>query len=107
MGVRLKRGVSVRGLQPEMIFGIQIASGFFERNKAGDVVITSAVDGEHSRGSLHYVGYAIDVRIWAIEKDRLSWFADELDIELGTEFDCVLEKDHLHIEFQPKEKLND
>ena len=104
--LRLKKGVSIRGIKPEMVLGIQVVVGFFEKNNIKDVWITSCVDGRHGKNSLHYVGYAIDVRIWDIISDRRNWFTSELNKEMGSEFDCVLEKDHIHIEFQPKEKLN-
>lgn len=107
MSLRLKEGVSLRGVQPEMTIGIQVIDGFFERNGIDELWITSCVDGKHSRSSLHYVGYAVDIRIWAIQKDRLQWFVSELSREMGNEFDCALEPDHIHVEFQPKEKLND
>ena len=66
------------------------------------MVVTSVMDGKHRPGSLHYVGYAADLRTWAIESDHLAEFTQGLAEELGEEFDVVLEKDHIHIEFQPK-----
>ena len=69
-----------------------------------EVVVTSVVDGVHSQGSLHYVGYAADLRIWAIEDNELDEFARGLSEELGVEFDVVLETDHIHMEFQPKRR---
>jgi D-alanyl-D-alanine dipeptidase len=106
MPLRFKKGVSLRGVQPEIAIGLHAIEGFFKKNGIEDLWITSCVDGKHGRGSLHYVGYAVDIRIWSIVKDRLKWFVDELNKEMGNEFDCVLEKDHIHVEFQPKEKLN-
>ena len=104
--MRLKSGVSIRGIKPEMVIGVHVIHGFFEKNSIKDVWITSCVDGTHGKNSLHYVGYAVDIRIWDIQADRRKWFVSELNKEMGKEFDCVLEKDHIHVEFQPKEKLN-
>lgn len=65
--------------------------------------ITSAIDGKHSRGSKHYSGNAFDVRTFELsdadrEKAR-SMMADRM----GEDFDVVLESDHIHVEFDPKE----
>ncbi len=107
MALRLKKGVSLRGVKPEIAIGLQMIEGFFVKNLIREVWVTSCVDGKHKRGSLHYVGYAVDLRVWAIkEKDRES-FTERLSDYLGDEFDCLFELDHIHVEFQPKEKLND
>lgn len=60
---------------------------------------TSIVDGLHSRNSLHYVGLACDLRIWYLPK--LAPFIDSITLLLGEDYDIVLEKDHIHVEFQP------
>ncbi len=104
MSLRIKHGVSMNGIKPEMVMGINIAHGYFESMGIREMVVTSIVDGRHGSGSLHYVGYAADVRIWAIESDGLAEFTEGLAEELGEEFDVVLEKDHIHIEFQPKRR---
>ena len=63
----------------------------------------------HEPGSKHYTGDAIDIRTWGIYslkeniiekfiKDLYKIFPDDL-------YDIVKEKDHIHIEFDPK--LND
>ena len=78
---------------------------YFNDNSLSDVTVTSAVDGTHGIGSLHYVGYAADVRIWGIIDDYLPQFTEGLSEALGEEFDVVLESDHIHIEFQPKVKI--
>ena len=64
------------------------------------VVITSALDGKHSAGSLHYVGYAVDIRMPLESVDAII---HHIKLGLGYDFDVVNEGDHLHIEFQPKE----
>tara|TARA_R110000782_G_scaffold218156_1_gene305533 strand:+ start:517 stop:840 length:324 start_codon:yes stop_codon:yes gene_type:complete len=102
MPLRMKHGVSMNGIKPEMVMGINLALGYFDSMGIRDMVVTSIVDGKHSYGSLHYVGYAADIRIWAIESDGLAEFTEGLAEELGEEFDVTLEKDHIHIEFQPK-----
>jgi|14BtaG_2_1085337.scaffolds.fasta_scaffold160238_1 uncharacterized protein YcbK (DUF882 family) len=105
MSLKLKSGVSVNGVKPELVLGLQVASGYFGSMGIKEMVVTSLVDGKHSSGSLHYVGYAADIRIWAIEESELAEFTEGLAVELGKEFDVVLEKDHIHMEFQPKNRI--
>lgn len=102
MAMKTKDGVKINGIKPEMLMGLNIAEGYFNTYGISQMVVTSAVDGKHGIGSLHYVGYAADVRTWAIPKADLPTFTVGLAEELGKEFDVVLEKDHIHIEFQPK-----
>ena len=76
----------------------------------GVAVITSANDGRHKKGSLHYENRAIDIRTTgggpgAVGKltagqvrDLIAW----LEQWLGPDFDVVLEADHLHVEYDPK-----
>tara|TARA_R110002074_G_scaffold6353_1_gene29275 strand:+ start:824 stop:1141 length:318 start_codon:yes stop_codon:yes gene_type:complete len=105
MAIKIKRGVKINGLKPEMVMGLVVTEGYFNDNGLSDVTVTSAVDGTHGIGSLHYVGYAADVRIWEIVNDYLPQFTEGLSEALGEEFDVVLESDHIHIEFQPKTKI--
>ncbi len=102
MSLRTKHGVSINGIKPEMVMGINIAHSYFLSRGIREMVVTSVMDGKHGPGSLHYVGYAADLRTWAIESDNLAEFTQGLAEELGEEFDVVLEKDHIHVEFQPK-----
>ena len=102
MTMKTKYGVKINGVKPEMVMGLLIAEGYFNSMGISEMVVTSVVDGKHGRGSLHYVGYAADVRTWAIQNEALVDFTTGLSEELGEEFDVVLENDHIHIEFQPK-----
>ena len=101
MAIKQKAGVLFRGVKPELLLGLSIADGYYAREGHNEMVITSLVDGKHSVASLHYVGYAADLRIWNI--DDIGIFTDGLSTELGSEFDVILETDHIHIEYQPKE----
>ena len=75
MPVRIKPGVSIRGISPEMSVCIQVVEGFYARKGAGDLWITSCTEGKHRRGSLHYIGNAIDTRIWSIAERSRDQFA--------------------------------
>jgi len=70
------------------------------------VWITSAADGKHMAKSLHYVNRAFDVRIRNIVGDidaEAALWCERLRSTLGKDYDVVLEGDHIHIEFDPKE----
>ena len=69
-----------------------------------DAVITSDFDGKHKDGSLHYVGRALDFRLWDVDNWLWDSLTHDLAKALGPDFDVVLEraKSHIHIEFQPK-----
>ena len=100
--MRIKPGVRLLGLRTEMTIATQIVDGFY-KSVGSELVITSATEGQHSRGSLHYVGLAIDARTNNIplEVDRAG-FVEDIRIALQDDYDVIDEKDHLHIEFQPK-----
>lgn len=74
------------------------------------VVITSANDGKHMKGSKHYTNDAVDIRSWHYDhmnSDARSdfWFKT-FEIFPGSKFDFLHEKDHFHLEYDPKPKLD-
>lgn len=66
-------------------------------------VVTSARDGEHMEGSLHYEGRAIDLRHRQMPDGAKRLICDELIATLGSDWDVVLEDTHIHIEYDPDE----
>ncbi|MDX2221134.1 MAG: hypothetical protein SFV21_00205 [Rhodospirillaceae bacterium] len=101
MPISIKPGVRLHGLRPEMAVAVTIVNGVLAEIPV-KTVITSAIDGRHGHGSLHFVGAAIDIRSREIPPARLAETKDKLAAALGPDFDVVLEPDHFHIEFQPK-----
>jgi hypothetical protein len=63
------------------------------------------VDGKHTAGSLHYSGAAIDVRTRDFPPEALPRLIARIKACLGDDFDVLLETDHIHLEFQPKQAL--
>ena len=100
--MHLKDGVSIAGIQPEIVLALVIAERVFSTH-AQVLVVTSVVDGEHMRGSLHYVGSAVDLRN---PESRADILVRELAASLGSNYDVVPETHHIHIEFQPKRGAN-
>jgi hypothetical protein len=102
--ISLKNGVDLRGMRPEIVLAAVIAETVYAAH-GKDFVITAAVDGQHMKGSLHYSGNAIDVRTTAcgLSADQSCAIGKEVAHALGPQFDVVVENDHIHIEFDPKE----
>ena len=65
--------------------------------------ITSANDKNHTApNSKHYTGEALDFRIFNIPVEKHEELLDRVYTSLGIEYDVILEKDHLHVEYDPK-----
>lgn len=64
-----------------------------------DVTITAGTDGCHMTGSKHYTGEALDIRLLG---EHTEEFKAALAERLGTAYQVVLEKDHIHVEYDPR-----
>ena len=70
--------------------------------------ITSANDGKHMDGSLHYKDLALDFRTghhWKkpwLTLAQVQQIAVLMRQSLGPEYDVVVENDHVHVEHNPK-----
>lgn len=99
--IRLKEGVNLNGTQGEA-FEIMVAAreafGFF----GADAIITSGQDGKHGKGSLHGAGYALDFRIRHVSRVIAEKVVERMRKALGKDYDIVLEKDHIHGEWDKK-----
>jgi hypothetical protein len=101
--IRLKQGVRLRDLSPQMALAAAIVASCYGDF---DCTITSANDSKHSARSYHYKGNALDFRTkdYAGDKAALERRVREA---LGAEFDAILEalgqdNEHLHVEYDPK-----
>jgi hypothetical protein len=98
----IKAGVDISALQPQMAIAFFIACAVYASHGYG-VTLTSGREGKHGRGSLHYVGMAIDLRINTLPSMAVKQrVCDDLALALGEQFDVVLESSHIHCEYQPK-----
>jgi len=106
----IKPGVDLSNLAPQMAVAYTIACGVYAKhtgNTFGQCVITSASDGVHSPNSLHYSGKALDLRTKHLIPAVVPFLVRDLKLALGEQFDVVLETDHIHLEFDPKEPAKD
>ncbi len=64
-----------------------------------ELAVTSGKEGTHSAGSLHYYGYAVDLRtrFW-LRKKKLAVF-ETLRQRLGPDYKVVWHKTHIHVEY--------
>lgn len=103
ISIGIKFGAEVEGLETEMLIGLGIVYGLLVANNR-DLTVTSGNEDipVHRENSWHYKNRAIDirtrdwspserVRIYALIKTTLDFIG----------FDVVLEKDHIHIEYDP------
>ena len=98
----IKPGVKAKGLQPEILLAIQEAREVYRGLADADLIVTSLLDGRHSTNSLHYKGLAVDLRTRHLDETDRAAVAKAIRSALGDEYDVVLERTHIHVEFDPK-----
>jgi len=94
----LKLGVSIEKLSRKARRGLEVVAAVFAEF-GHEAIITSTYEGNHSPRSLHYANDAFDVRL---PPDGVLRIAPGIRERLGGDFDVVLEKDHIHVEYDPK-----
>lgn len=103
-----------RGVSAEIACVVPFVKSVFDNHNI-PCILTSITDRTHGKGSLHYTGDAVDV-LWSEKWEADSITVDAqlfmavngisrgtaLSIGLAVDYDVVFERDHFHIEFQPK-----
>ena len=103
--MKLKKGVRIHGICDEISFVMTAIEGVYLEHGA-EAVVTSAIDGTHSRKSKHYSGQAIDLRTRNVDTEHHRPLTAALQAAVGEDFDVVLERDHIHLEWDPKGPYN-
>ena len=98
----LKKGVRIVGVKPEIILGIMVVDQIYkDLGHTSGVVVTSIMDGRHSKNSRHYIGLAVDFRTHGVAdvpslaskiKDALPEFYIQVE-HLGEP------NEHIHAQF--------
>jgi hypothetical protein len=101
----IKPGVRIVGVRPELLLAIMAASEIY-RDLGHKLTLTSVVDGRHSTGSRHYSGAAFDCRTRDLTAEQANQICKQLKSDLGQDFDVLLEADHIHVEYDPKQPLS-
>ena len=65
------------------------------------LTVTSGIEGTHGSDSLHASGLAEDYRIRDIRSVDLSSMVAAVRSQLGSDYDVVIESDHVHVEYDP------
>ena len=100
-----KSGVDPYQVCGEIVLAIQVAQGIYAEY-GYDCVITSLFEGKHGIDSLHYrdkVCRAVDLRINHLPNELVKPIMTDLRVALPLHYDVILEKDHIHLEYDRKE----
>ena len=99
--MKIKHGVRIAREWAIPVALLASAKAYADAGKP--MTLTSGIEGRHSRGSKHYCGHAIDLRTRHLD-DPIA-VTNQIKAALGADYDVVLESDHLHIEYDPKDAL--
>jgi hypothetical protein len=99
--MKLKRGVKLNGLTPQIVVALMVAREEYAKVGA-EVVITSARDSIHRPGSDHYFGRALDLRTRHLLNVNKYDLAKNIHDNLGNRFVCIFEgegtpNEHIHL----------
>ena len=97
--IKLKPGVRLRGMSVQALFIIIAAGPVWEMHGAPALIITSVTDGRHSDGSYHHSGDGVDLRTRNLPGE-IELAAIDLRDALGADFDVVVERTHIHVEYE-------
>ncbi len=97
--MKLKKDITLHGIQPAMVMGCMVIEDIY-KGAGEEFLITSCTEGKHSRQSNHYLGYAIDIRIWNLINHKPEQMVKAMKKGLGEEFIVILEEDHIHVHFK-------
>lgn len=102
--IHIKEGVTCENIKPILIDGLLTLAVLFHQHEVL-LVVTALKDGTHKVGSLHYRGYAADIRARDIPDWMRPYLLDAMHETLGLAWDVILElKDgvyHYHVEYDP------
>jgi hypothetical protein len=100
--MKLKKNVQLTGLKPVMRNVLIIADHIWERY-GQELVITSGLDGSHSSSSLHYYGYALDLRTRYFNDEEKESVYKELKNALKAinhNYRVIMSTTHIHTEYR-------
>lgn len=103
--MKIKEGANIQGLHIRMRPVLKAADKIWD-DLGEELVITAGLDGEHSAGSLHYYGRAVDMRTRYFDEYDKEEAANLLRRDLGEDYDVIEHTTHIHVEFDPKLEPN-
>ncbi|PHQ68463.1 MAG: hypothetical protein COB92_00595 [Robiginitomaculum sp.] len=100
--IDIKEGADISDLTDDMTDTFDdISEAWADEAPGVTPVITSGGDGTHSTNSLHYDGNAVDLRTNNLTQAQTTTVASALSTSLGSDYDVVVESDHIHVEYDP------
>lgn len=102
--MKLKAGVKVDGVKTEILVAWMVALTIWESN-GFELTVTSCRDGVHKLHSLHYKGWAIDIRTKDLpDLETKEKLVAQLKASLTNDYDVVFEdvggnNEHVHLEY--------
>jgi len=97
----IKDGVAIDRFSIQLLNALLQAAQIYQIHGV-PLVITALSDGVHKDNSLHYRGYAADLRTRDARPQDIPTIVRDLRRTLGATFDVVEEGDHIHIEYDPQ-----
>lgn len=96
--MKLVNDANIQGLHPVMRPVLkEVEKEYIRQGIADGAVVTCGLNGEHSAGSWHYYGVALDFRTYFFSDDQKHRVTQHLK-EVLPQYDVILESTHLHIE---------
>jgi len=102
--MEIKKGAILTGLKMEMR-PVLVEAGKLWRKYGQKLVVTEGLGGEHSAGSLHYYGYAVDLRTRYFDTKVQKEIHQQLKARLNDNYDVILHSSHIHVEYDRILKL--
>ena len=111
--IQVKPGANTSNISPNISKHYPAIDSAVSNNSShNEAVITSGNDSRHKQNSKHYSDEAIDVRGNNVTDQQMKDIADEIQKNLGPDYDVIPEyfpenplNDHIHIEYDPKPKI--
>ena len=86
------------GLKREIVKALPYIEKIY--NAEGEsLILTCGLNGVHSAGSLHYSGYAVDIRTRMFSEQQKRSVYRKIKEVLGIAYDVILHDSHIHVEF--------
>ena len=99
--MKIKESASLQGLLLPMR-PVLVTADLIWKKYEQELVVTSGIDSTHSAGSLHYYGLALDFRTRYFDDITRRKVGNELKEALGDNYDVIIHKSHIHVEYDPK-----
>lgn len=100
--MEIKKGVILNGLSIEMTVAMRIIDEEYKKYGYCDMVITCGLDGTHMAGSLHYPGYALDIRVNTVVQRTKTVSSIRKRLKtIDKRYGVFLHNTHLHVQYKP------